>query len=46
MSIEVTAAFPTLIGRAHVPDAAAINEELQALILAEEARYSSLGRST
>jgi uncharacterized protein (TIGR02466 family) len=45
MELEVTPAFPTLIGRLRVPDADAMNQELQALILAEEAKYSSLGRS-
>jgi uncharacterized protein (TIGR02466 family) len=38
-------AFPTLIGRWLVPDAEVMNQELQALILAEEAKYASLGRS-
>ena len=45
MELEVTPAFPTLIGRLRVPDADAMNQDLQALILAEEAEYSSLGRS-
>ena len=45
MELEVTSAFPTLIGRFRVPDADAMNRELQALILAEEATYGSLGRS-
>jgi uncharacterized protein (TIGR02466 family) len=45
MNIEVTSAFPTLIGRSRVPDAESMNAELQALILAEEQRYASLGRS-
>src|SRR5262245_27471842 len=45
MDVDVTPAFPTLIGRSSVPDARAMNEELQALILAEEARYTSVGRS-
>ena len=45
MELEVTSAFPTLIGRLHVPDADAMNQELRALILAEEASYGSLGRS-
>jgi uncharacterized protein (TIGR02466 family) len=45
MNIEVTSAFPTLIGRSRVPDAEAMNAELQALILGEERRYQSLGRS-
>ena len=38
-------AFPTLIGRWLIPDADAMNHELQALILAEETKYPSLGRS-
>jgi len=45
MELEVTQAFPTLIGRLRIPDAEAINRDLQALIIAEEAEYSSLGRS-
>lgn len=45
MNLEVTAAFPTLVGRLHVPDADGMNEELRAIILAEEAEYESLGRS-
>jgi len=45
MELEVTRAFPTLIGRLRIPDADAINWDLQALIVAEEAEYSSLGRS-
>jgi len=45
MELEVTSAFPTLIGRFRVPDADSMNYELQAFILAEEARYGSLGRS-
>jgi len=45
MKLDVIPAFPTLIGRFHVPDADAMNQELQALILAEEARYVSVGRS-
>jgi hypothetical protein len=40
-----TPAFPTLIGRFQVPDADAMNHDLRALILAEEAKYGSLGRS-
>ncbi len=44
-TLEVIPAFPTLVGRLRVPDAGAMNEELRALILAEEARYASLGRS-
>jgi uncharacterized protein (TIGR02466 family) len=45
MEFEVTTAFPTFIGRLRVPDADAMNQDLRALILAEEASYSSLGRS-
>jgi uncharacterized protein (TIGR02466 family) len=45
MELDVTPAFPTLIGRLRVPDAGAMNLDLQSLILAEETRYSSLGRS-
>jgi uncharacterized protein (TIGR02466 family) len=45
MELEVTAAFPTVIGRFRVPDAEAMNECLSALILAEEADYATLGRS-
>jgi uncharacterized protein (TIGR02466 family) len=45
MKVEVTPIFPTLIGRLRVPDADVMNQELQALILAEEAKYPSLGRS-
>jgi uncharacterized protein (TIGR02466 family) len=45
MELEVTHAFPTLIGRLRIPDAETINRDLQALIIAEEAEYSSLGRS-
>ena len=44
-TLEVIPAFPTLIGRWIVPDAGSMNQELRALILAEEAKYSSLGRS-
>ena len=45
MELDVTPAFPTLIGRLLIPDAEAMNQELQAIIIAEEAEYSSLGRS-
>jgi uncharacterized protein (TIGR02466 family) len=45
MELEVTPAFPTLIGRLQIPDAGMMNRDLQTLILAEEAQYSSLGRS-
>jgi uncharacterized protein (TIGR02466 family) len=45
MELEVVPAFPTLIGRLPIPDADAINQDLQAIIMAEEAEYSSIGRS-
>src|SRR5436190_23568392 len=45
MELEVSAAFPTLIGRLRVPDADAMNDELRAVILAEEVKYVSVGRS-
>lgn len=45
MELEVTQAFPTLIGRLRVPDPEVMNRDLQTLILAKEAEYSSLGRS-
>jgi uncharacterized protein (TIGR02466 family) len=45
MQFDITPAFPTLIGRFRVPDADGINQDLQALIIAEEAQYPSLGRS-
>src|SRR5258708_25420766 len=45
MELEVTPAFPTLIGRVRLPDAETMNQGLHALILNEEAQYSSLGRS-
>jgi uncharacterized protein (TIGR02466 family) len=45
MDLEITSAFPTLIGLLRVPDAEAMNQDLRALILADEARYLSLGRS-
>uniref|UniRef100_Q01WN3 2OG-Fe(II) oxygenase n=1 Tax=Solibacter usitatus (strain Ellin6076) TaxID=234267 RepID=Q01WN3_SOLUE len=45
MEFEVTPVFPTLIGRFRVPDADSMNRDLHTLILAEEARYTSLGRS-
>ena len=38
MKLEVTSEFPTLVGRYRVPDAEGMNEELQALILAERIR--------
>ncbi len=45
MTLEVTPAFPTLIGRLQVPDAGTMNEGLRSFILAEEASHPSLGRS-
>jgi hypothetical protein len=45
VELEVTPAFPTLIGRMWIPDAGAMNQDLRALIIGEEARYASLGRS-
>lgn len=45
MKLEVTAAYPTPLGRLRVPDADAMNQILRELILAQEARYLSLGRS-
>src|SRR5262245_3735235 len=45
MEIEVTTAFPTAIGQMRVPDADAMNQDLRHLILTEEAKYVSLGRS-
>jgi uncharacterized protein (TIGR02466 family) len=45
MELDVTPTFPTLIGRARLPDAEAMNQGLYALILNEEAQYPSLGRS-
>jgi uncharacterized protein (TIGR02466 family) len=45
MKLEVTTAFPTAIGQLRVPDADAMNQDLRALILADESKYSSLGRS-
>jgi hypothetical protein len=40
MELEVTQTFPTLIGQLLVPDADAMNQDLQALIMAEEAKCS------
>jgi uncharacterized protein (TIGR02466 family) len=45
MELNVTQAFPTHIGCVQLPDAEAMNEGLQSLILAEELQYPSLGRS-
>jgi uncharacterized protein (TIGR02466 family) len=46
MELEVTPAFPTLIGRFRIPDADAMNQELHGLILAQEAKSTSVGRSS
>jgi hypothetical protein len=43
LELEVASAFPTLIGRYRMPVADAMNEDLQALILVEDAKYASLG---
>ena len=43
MELEVTPVFPTLIGRFRVPDADAMNQDLHALILAEEAEVREPG---
>ncbi|HEY7305988.1 MAG TPA: 2OG-Fe(II) oxygenase family protein [Bryobacteraceae bacterium] len=45
MELEVTPAFPTLIGQLRVPDPELMNKDLRDLVLAEETEYSSLGRS-
>jgi uncharacterized protein (TIGR02466 family) len=45
MEIDVNQTFPTLVGTSRVPDAESLNGELHALILAEEARCASVGRS-
>jgi uncharacterized protein (TIGR02466 family) len=45
MQLELTEAFPTLIGRLRIPDSELMNRDLQALILAEGSRLPSLGRS-
>jgi len=45
MELDITPAFPTLIGRMRIPDAEAMNLGLRALILTEETKYPSLGRS-
>jgi uncharacterized protein (TIGR02466 family) len=44
-TLDMMHAFPTPIGRWLVPDADAMNDELRALILSEERKYPSLGRS-
>ena len=45
MELEVTQAFPTVIGQFRVPDAESMNQDLRAIILADEGSYMSLGRS-
>lgn len=45
MELDVTAAFPTYVGRTRLPDAEAMNQGLRGLILAAESEYPSLGRS-
>lgn len=45
MEIDITPAFPTLVGSLLVPDAEAMNHDLAALILDEEVRHLSVGRS-
>ena len=45
MELEATQAFPTVIGQLRVPDAGAMNQDLRALILAEEDKQESMGRS-
>jgi uncharacterized protein (TIGR02466 family) len=45
MELNLTQAFPTLIGRLQVPDSEGMNQSLHTLILGQEAEYASLGRS-
>jgi len=45
MDLKVTPAFPTYIGRMQLPDAEAMNQALQSLILLEELQYPSIGQS-
>lgn len=45
MTLEVTPAFPTLIGQLQIPDPDAMNRDLRAIIMAQEVEYASLGRS-
>jgi len=45
MELDVTQAFPTAIAQLRVPDASAMNQDLRAVILAEEVEQVSLGRS-
>ena len=45
MELEVTEAFPTKVGRLWLPDANLMNQDLRSIILGEENKYSSIGRS-
>jgi uncharacterized protein (TIGR02466 family) len=45
MELEVTPAFPSLIGQLRVPDPEVMNRDLEDLILAEEMEYATVGRS-
>ena len=45
MELQVTETFPTLIGQLQVPDADAMNRDLQLLILSEESKQATWGRS-
>jgi len=45
MELDVTQAFPTAIAQLRVPDAGTMNQDLRAVILAEEVEQMSLGRS-
>jgi len=45
MELEITQAFPTVVGRLQVPDCELMNRELQSLILGAEGESPSLGRS-
>lgn len=45
MDLEITSEFPTLIGRARIPDAESMNHCLRSLILAQETEHPSIGRS-
>ena len=45
MEFEITPAFPTLIGQLRVPDAELMNRELEEIILTDESRLPTMGRS-
>ena len=45
MELEVTEAFPTKVGRLWLPDANLMNQDLRSIILGDENKYSSIGRS-